>query len=90
MVSELLSSFNYQIINFLKTDQEEMTLFYRMILKVSIFSDFVDAKKQILPLFESLNSSTEENNLRLAFRVDLTATNMVNHLINLIIFNKLA
>ncbi|VDN08502.1 unnamed protein product [Thelazia callipaeda] len=39
--------------------------------------DLENAKKRIMPLFESLNSNKEENSLRLAFRLDLTATNMI-------------
>uniref|UniRef100_A0A8R1XXU4 DNA_MISMATCH_REPAIR_2 domain-containing protein n=1 Tax=Onchocerca volvulus TaxID=6282 RepID=A0A8R1XXU4_ONCVO len=47
-------------------------------LMPSVAYNFDDAKKRILPLFESINSTREENNLRLAFRVDLTATNMIS------------
>uniref|UniRef100_A0A0R3S1D7 DNA_MISMATCH_REPAIR_2 domain-containing protein n=1 Tax=Elaeophora elaphi TaxID=1147741 RepID=A0A0R3S1D7_9BILA len=43
-----------------------------------VFSDFEDAKKRILSLFESSNFTKEENDLRLAFRLDLTATNMIS------------
>ncbi|MCP9262559.1 BMA-MSH-5, isoform c [Dirofilaria immitis] len=46
-------------------------------LMPSVAYNFEDAKKRILPLFESMNSTKEENNLRLAFRLDLTATNMI-------------
>uniref|UniRef100_A0A915PN94 DNA mismatch repair proteins mutS family domain-containing protein n=1 Tax=Setaria digitata TaxID=48799 RepID=A0A915PN94_9BILA len=46
-------------------------------LMPNIAYNFEDAKKRILPLFESTNSTEEENNLRLAFRLDLTATNMI-------------
>ncbi|VDK87685.1 unnamed protein product [Litomosoides sigmodontis] len=47
-------------------------------LMPAVAYNFEDAKKRILPLFESLDSTKEENNLRLAFRLDLTATNMIS------------
>ncbi|VDM08160.1 unnamed protein product [Wuchereria bancrofti] len=47
-------------------------------LMPSVAYNFEDAKKRISFLFESLDLTNEENNLRLAFRVDLTATNMIS------------
>nr|CDQ04606.1 BMA-MSH-5, isoform c [Brugia malayi] len=47
-------------------------------LMPSVAYNFEDAKKRISSLFESLNLTEEENHLRLAFRVDLTATNMIS------------
>uniref|UniRef100_A0A1I7VHT6 MUTSd domain-containing protein n=1 Tax=Loa loa TaxID=7209 RepID=A0A1I7VHT6_LOALO len=58
-------------------DEEERPII-ALHLMPNIAYNFEDAKKRILPLFESLNLTKEENNLRLAFRIDLTATNMIS------------
>ncbi|KAL3985011.1 MutS domain V family protein [Acanthocheilonema viteae] len=47
-------------------------------LMPAVAYNFEDAKKRILPLFESFGSTKEENNLRLAFRLNLTAMNMIS------------
>ncbi|CAG9538643.1 unnamed protein product [Cercopithifilaria johnstoni] len=61
-----------------ESDKEEEKPIIALHLMPAVAYNFEDAKKRILPLFESFNSTEEENNLRLAFRLDLTATNMIS------------